>query len=185
MHVRYVAEIMPVNANFIGTAVTGKAVLTEERDVLKVEIEVTGTPPNMMHWSHFHGFTDDREGRVPTMADDLNGDGVIDLPEVYLVAGQTMVPFDDAPHDMHIPHDNYPHSDAEGNWNYEFEVPIEDLKEKFNDKFGTTDLQLDKRTVIIHGVPETLILPDTVEGTVAGYGPHTTLPIAVGKIVRD
>lgn len=179
---RYRADIKPVNADVIGTSVSGTAELVEDGDLLRIKIEATGTPPNMMHWSHFHGFTDERKGRVPTKEDDTNGDGVIDLPELYAVAGQTMVPFDDAPHNMHIPHDNYPHSDEEGNWSYEFEVPLKALREKFREKFGTDDLQLDKRTVLIHGVPETLELPDTVEGTVKGYGPHTTLPIGVGEI---
>lgn len=183
--IRYTADIKPVNADVIGTEVTGTAELIEDADVLKIKITAKGTPPNMMHWSHFHGFIDDRKGKVPTMADDTNGDGIIDLPELYAVAGQTMVPFDDAPHDMHIPHDNYPHSDADGNWHYAFEVPIKELKLKFQEKFGTDDLQLDKRTVLIHGVPESVELPDTVLGTVAGYGPHTTLPIGVGEIVRE
>lgn len=179
---RYVAEIKPVNEDVIGTAVSGKAELVEENDTLKIKIEATGTPPNMMHWSHFHGFTDNRKGRVPTKDADTNGDGVIDLPELYAVSGQTMVPFDDAPHNMHIPHDNYPHADENGNWNYEFEVPLTELKEKFKEKFGSEDLELDKRTVLIHGVPESLELPDTVEGTVKDYGPHTTLPIGAGEI---
>lgn len=179
---RYVAEIKPVNADVINSSVTGTAELIEEGDTLKISIQATGTPPNMMHWSHFHGFTDGKKGRVPTMADDTNGDGIIDLPELYAVAGQTMVPFDDAPHDMHIPHDNYPSSDENGNWTYEFEVPIGKLKAKFKEKFGSEDLQLETRTVLIHGVPETIDLPDTVLGTVKGYGPHTTLPIGVGEI---
>lgn len=93
-----------------------------------------------------------------------------------------MVPFDNAPHEMHIPHDDYPHSDEDGNWRYEFEVPIAKLKANFKEKFGSEDLQLETRTVLIHGVPETIELPDTVEGTVKGYGPHTTLPIGVGEI---
>jgi len=181
---RYISEIKPINEDVIGFSVSGKAELVEDGDTLKIKIEATDTPPNMMHWSHFHGFTDNKKGQVPTKEDDANGDGIIDLPELYAVAGQTMVPFDDAPHDMHIPHDNYPHSDANGNWNYEFEVPIGDLKEKFKEKFGTEDLQLNKRTVLIHGVPDTIDLPDTVEGNVKDYGPHTTLPIGVGEIEK-
>ena len=181
---RYVAEIKPVNEEVINASVRGHAELVEEDDILKVTIDATGTPPNMMHWSHFHGFIDGTKGRVPTKEDDINGDGFIDLPELYKVAGQTMVPFDNAPHEMHIPHDNYPHSDADGNWHYEFEVPIAELKKKFKEKFGSEDLKLDTRTVLIHGVPESIELPDTVEGTVQGYGPHTTLPIGVGEIER-
>jgi hypothetical protein len=184
MSQRYVAEIQPINESVVGSAVQGKAELIEDDDMLKVKIEATGTPPNMMHWSHFHGFTDNKKGRVPTKDDDTNGDGIIDLPELYAVAGQTMVPFDDAPQDMHIPHDNYPHADEDGNWNYEFEVPITELKKNFKEKFGSDDLQLDKRTVLIHGVPESVNLPGTVEGTVKEYGPHTTLPIGVGEIEK-
>ncbi len=179
---RYRAKIKSVNEDVIGTSVSGKAEFVEENDTLKIKIEATGTPPDMMHWSHFHGFPDGKKGRIPGKDADTNGDGVIDLPELYAVAGQTMVPFDDAPHDMHIPHDDYPHADSKGNWTYEAEVPLADLRKKFKEKFGTEDLQLDKRTVLIHGVPETVALPDTVEGTVQDYGPHTTLPIGVGEI---
>lgn len=67
---RYRAEIKPVNADVIGTSVSGTAELVEDGDLLRIKIEATGTPPNMMHWSHFHGFTDERKGRVPTKEDD-------------------------------------------------------------------------------------------------------------------
>lgn len=184
MSTRYAADIKPVNEGVIGTSVYGKAELIEEGDTLKITIETTGTPPNMMHWSHFHGFPDGKKGRIPTKAADTNGDGVIDLPELYEVAGQTMVPFDNAPQDINIPHDNYPHSDEDGNFKYEFEVPLAPLKKKFMEKFGSEDLQLDTRTVLIHGAPESIELPDTVKGTVKGYGPHTTLPIGVGEIEK-
>lgn len=39
-------------------------------------------------------------------------------------------------------------------------------------------------TVLIHGVPESIKLSDTVAGTVEEYGPYTTLPIAVGEIEK-
>ncbi len=184
MSTKYVAEIKPVNAKLIGSEVRGHAEIVVDGDTVSVKIEATGTPPNMMHWSHFHGFTDGRKGRVPTEEADTNGDGIIDLPELYAVSGSTMVPFDNAPHDMHIPHDNYPHSDAEGNWNYEFEFPLGKLEENFEAKFETRDLALDKRTVLIHGIPESIELPDTVLGTVKEYGPHTTVPIGVGELER-
>ena len=184
MTTRYTAEIKPLNEEVIGTSVSGKAELIEDSNTLKIKIEATGTPPNMMHWSHFHGFPDGTKGRVPTKEADKNGDGVIDLPELYAVAGQTMVPFDNAPQDINIPHDNYPHSDENGNWKYEMEVPIGDLKATFKEKFGSEDLQLETRTVLIHGVPKSIKLPDTVVGTVKEYGPHTTLPIGVGEIEK-
>lgn len=184
MVTKYIAEIKPVNEEVIGLAVTGHAELIDDGTTLTIKIEAENTPPNMMHWSHFHGFEDGTKGRVPTLEDDTNGDGIIDLPELYAVSGKTMVPFDDAPHDMNIPHDNYPHADADGNWTYEFEVSIAKLKENFKEKFGSDDLQLETRTVLIHGIPDTIQLPDTVRGTVKTYGPHTTLPIGVGEIEK-
>src|SRR5699024_9575050 len=106
---KYVAEIQPINADVIGTSVSGKAELIEDGETLKIKIEATGTPPNMMHRSQFHGFTDNIKGRGPTMVAGTNGAGVSGLPELYAVARQTMVPFHDAPQNMYIPRDNYPH----------------------------------------------------------------------------
>lgn len=45
---RYTAEIQPVNADVIGTEVSGKAELIEEEDTLKIKIEAAGTPPSML-----------------------------------------------------------------------------------------------------------------------------------------
>lgn len=83
-------------------------------------------------------------------------DGYIDLIETEPVSGTTMVPFDD--------------------------VPLDKLQSKFKEAFGSEDLQLDKRVVYVHGIPDSLALPDTVVGEVMCYGANTTLPIAAGKI---
>lgn len=93
-----------------------------------------------------------------------------------------MVPFADFPENMIIPHDGYPVADDKGYYKYEVDVPLAQLQAKFKEAFGTTDLQLDKRVVYIHGVPDSLELPVTVRGQVMGYDAHTTLPIAAGKI---
>ena len=67
---------------------------------------------------------------------------------------------------------------------YDKLVDLKELQKAFKAAFGSEDLQLDKRVVYIHGVPDSLELPDTVKGTVMNYDAHVTLPIAVGKIVR-
>ncbi len=51
--------------------------------------------------------------------------------------------------------------------------------------FGTDDLQLEKRVVYIHGVPQSLKIPDTVGGKLTEvYDQYVTLPIAAGKIKK-
>ncbi len=116
------------------------------------------------------------------MAQDVNHDGFVDLPETEPVSGTTMVPFDNAPHHMDVPNDNYPVADAQGHFAYEIDVPLGDLQAKFKEVFGTDDLELDKRVIYIHGVPQDLTLPASVAGEVGMYDAHVTLPIAVGKI---
>lgn len=55
-----------------------------------------------------------------------------------------MVPFDDAPQEMNIPHDGYPVADKYGHYEYDKDVPLKDLQAKFKRAFGSDDLQLDK-----------------------------------------
>lgn len=58
------------------------------------------------------------------------------------------------------------------------------LRASFQKAFGTSDLQLNKRVIYVHGVPASLTLPATVAGAVDHYDQYVTLPIAAGKIKR-
>lgn len=78
----------------------------------------------------------------------------------------------------------YPTSDADGHFHYKKAVPLAEISKKFKEVFNDDDLHLEKRVVYIHGVPESMDLPDTIQGAVGKYDQHTTLPIAVGKIVE-
>lgn len=179
---KYIAQIVPLNAEKIGTQAHGEATFEQDDNTLKIKIEMFDTPANTQHWEHFHGFPDGQDAQIATMAQDANQDGFVDLPETEAVSGTTMVPFDNAPHKMNVPNDNYPVSDADGHFAYQIEVPLADLQSKFHEVFGTDDLDLDKRVIYIHGVAQDLDLPDTVAGEVGHYDAHVTLPIAVGKI---
>ena len=179
---RYMADIQPLNETKIGCAPHGLAEFSENDDNLHIHVEMFDTPANIEHWEHFHGFPDGKDAQVPTMVADTNHDGYIDLPETEPFSGTTMVPLDNAPHKMNIPHDGYPIADERGHYEYEIDVPLKELQLSFNNAFNTPDLQLDKRVVYVHGIPQSMELPKTVQGTVMSYDPHTTLPIAAGKI---
>ncbi|WP_334352817.1 hypothetical protein [Companilactobacillus sp. HBUAS56257] len=181
---KYLANIVPLNDKFIGTKAHGTANFTETADSLHIEIEMFDTPKNTEHWEHFHGFPEGKDAQIATSEQDINHDGLVDLPETETVSGTTMVPFDNAPHHMNIPNDNYPISDKNGHFKYEIDVPLKELQNKFKEVFGTDDLELDKRVIYVHGVPQSLQLPASVAGAVGNYDAHTTLPIATGKIVK-
>lgn len=44
-------------------------------------------PANIEHWEHFHRFPDGKQAHVPTLMQDVNHDGFIDLPETEAVSG--------------------------------------------------------------------------------------------------
>ena len=144
-------------------------------------IEMFDTPANIEHWQHFHGFPDGKDAHVATMDNDLNGDGFTrNRASIRHNNGS----FNTNSEKIDIPTDSYPHADEYGHYLYEADVPLNELKKHFKEIFNTTDLALDKRVVYIHGVPDSLSLPNTVQGSVVNYGPHVTLPIAVGKIEK-
>ena len=181
---KYIAHIEPLDAEKIGTKAHGTATFEEKGDQLHIHVEMFDTPANIEHWEHFHGFPNGQKAHVPTAAQDVNHDGFIDLPETEPVSGTTMVPLDDAPENMNIPHDGYPVADSNGHYEYEIDVSLTKLQKKFKAAFGSDKLQLDKRVVYVHGVPADLELPDTVGGCVMSYDAHTTLPIAAGEIEK-
>lgn len=180
----YVAEVSALNADKTGFTPAGKATFTVKGDSLIVHVKMTGTPPDIEHWEHFHGFPEGKEANCATAANDANKDGFVDLIETGSAMGTTMVPFNDAPHHMDIPTDTYPRADAKGSYEYTKTVPLAELEAKFGETYNGAKIDLSKRVFMVHGVPTTMKLPASVQGQVGKYDVFTTLPIACGKITR-
>lgn len=180
----YQAQIQPLNAQAIGAAAHGSAFFVINGDQLTINIEMFATPANLQHWEHFHGFPNGQAAAIATMAQDVNQDGFVDLPETEPVSGTTMVPFNAAPERMEIPNDDYPVADDQGYFAYTKVVPLAALSQQFKQTFNDSELALEKRVIYIHGVTDDVDLPESVAGAVGHYGTHVTLPIAVGQIKR-
>jgi hypothetical protein len=117
------------------------------------------------------------------MAQDANHDGIVDLIETGKTSGTTMVPFITDPASMDVAHGTYPTADANGDYHYHETVSLKALDAAFAKQFPGQKLDLAKRVVYIHGVPDGTKLPSTV----ASLGPipaQVTLPIACGRIER-
>ncbi|MCC0058624.1 MAG: hypothetical protein H6886_05060 [Hyphomicrobiaceae bacterium] len=179
----YTAKLNGLNAGVVGSQATGEATFTIDGDQLTIVVNADGLPPNMMHLQHFHGFKDGSDARCPDSAADKNGDGLIDLIETEAYAGTTMVPFHNEPATMEIPSDSYPKANADGSYRYEKVVSLKDLQAAFAEKFGTSDLNLDRRVVFIHGIPADSKLPESA-ASLGAIPPQVTLPIACGEIEK-
>jgi hypothetical protein len=179
----YTAALHSLNSKVTGARSTGEARFSIAGGTLTIEVDAAQLPPSMVHLQHFHGFADDRDASCPTEAADANKDGIIDLIETETTSGTTMVPFHDDPVSMEIVRETYPKANAEGTFQYKKTVAVKDLEAAFAKAFGDASLDLDRRVVFVHGVPEAKRLPDTV----ASLGPipaQVTLPIACGEIKR-
>lgn len=179
----YVAKLEPMNATPTHHETTGTAKFEVHGDKLTITVTVKGAAPNMIHWQHFHGFKTDAAAECASQAADTNSDGFVDLIETEPASGTTMVPFDDKPAAMDVAHGAYPKTDAHGNYKYRKVVSLKALTAAFAKAFDGQKLDLDKRVVLIHGVPADTKLAATVQS----LGPipaHVTLPIACGKIER-
>ncbi len=178
----YVARLQPLNQSVTGSAASGEVSFAISGDRLTLTTDAEGLPPGMTHWQHFHGFADGRDAACPTEAE-AGDDRIVDLIETEPVSGTTMVPFNDDPVAMDVPHGSYPQSTATGAMLYEKTVSLDALRAAFGKAFGGRDLNLDTRVVFLHGVPSATELPRSV----ASLGPipaHVTLPIACGEIRR-
>lgn len=180
----YRAKLSALNSSVTGSEASGDVEITISGDDVKIHITVAGVPPSMEHWQHFHGFPEPgKSAEIPTMEQDANGDGIIDLIETEPVSGTTMVPFNDDPAAMAVASDTYPKSDANGAYTYDKTVSLKALEAAFAKAFPDTkgDLALGTRVVYIHGVPATQELPDTV-ASLGDIPAQTTIPIACGPL---
>lgn len=178
----YVAQLSPINRKASGMSAGGEVRFTVHGDSLTISARVHGVPPTIEHWQHFHGFADGRQAKCATIAADTSHDGYIDIRETEPVMGTTMVPFNADPVGMDIPTHDYPHADAKGNYVYEKTVSLPALQRAFGMKFGG-EIDLTKRVVQVHGVPENTALPKTV-ASLGTLSARITIPLACGPIKR-
>ena len=178
---QYVAHLSALNTAVAGGSATGEARFNIKGDSLTITVNASGLPKDITHWQHFHGFPDGKRSACPTASADVNDDGVIDVVETGTAAGTTMVPFISNPASMDVPHGTYPKATAAGTLQYKETVSLVALQAAFSNAFPGQKLDLDRRVVFIHGVPDA----SKLKSSVASLGPipaQVTLPIACGPI---
>ena len=179
----YVARLAPINSAGSHVSPSGEVRFVVHGDSLTITAHLSNVAPGIEHWQHFHGKPDGSQSRCPTAAADTSGDHLVDILETEPAAGTTMVPFNADPVAMDIPTNTYPHASANGTYDYVRTVSLAALQAAFGQHYSGHAIDLARRVVMVHGVPESITLPRTV----ASLGPipaRTTFPIACGAIIR-
>lgn len=177
----YVAKLEPMNTDVTGLRSTGEARFLVDGDKLTITVTAEEVPPGITHLQHFHGFEDGSDASCAGPADDVNGDGIVDLLETEAVSGTTMVPFTADPVSLEIVTDTYPKASDDETYHYQQTVSLPELQQAFADAFSGQDLDLDGRVVYIHSVLPSMVMPDSV-ASLGDIPAHVTLPIACGEI---
>jgi hypothetical protein len=133
--------------------------------------------------------------RCPTIDDDENKDGFIDIVEAKKVLGKIIIPLDADLNSQSSGRNFFPLGDATGSYYYErdasFRNFFRDLKSKSSRNISNTDdlanipedegLALEGKVVMVQGVADEVQLPDTV-ATIGRRKVTQTLPVTCGII---
>lgn len=180
----YQAKFITLNPHVNGT-IPGSANFFRKEDRLFVYLRLFAGGVRAWHQQFVY-----TGSRCPTMKDDKNGDGFIDINEAEAVMGKILIPLDSDVNTQSSGRRFFPLADLSGYYHYErianFRRFLSDLQEEDKDpNDDTAKLGPDKglviagKPVLILGVSETVELPDTV-GTKGRHAAFQTLPIACG-----
>lgn len=184
----YVAELHPLNPRVQNAldpdhrtprGVTGgKAYFRVVNGELAAVVDVSGAEPadgafpEGLHPQHIH-----EADRCPTMADDANGDGIVDVIEGLPRYGPIMIPLDNDLADTSSQVGGFPlASGPRGTYHYTAGAGVAAVETALGHPLG-----LSTRHVVIHGVDLATPLPASVQ-SLPGLPAQITLPIACGEV---
>jgi hypothetical protein len=145
------AVLNPENSSV--SAASGIAEVSLVGDDFNINVSMLGSL-STTHAQHIHAGS-----RCPTAADDTNGDGYVDSVEASVVYGEVILPLDD---DLTSNSGSFP---SGANYNYFQNASYAQILANLN----LQTLNLEKLVINIHGVPESTMLPSTVQGSKADF----------------
>lgn len=175
----YVAFLRTINSSVNGYIPFGRAELSLKEDELKV-VTYLDDDQRVMHMQRIH-----TGKRCPTLADDLNQDGYIDIIEAQQALGEVILPLDNDLSSRGAGENKYPiGSDFTYERRARWSEVLEDLKQDYQEGYMVLrgeSLSLADRVILIHGTSFSGLIPSTL-GTIEGLEPHLSVPIACGII---
>lgn len=178
----YDVVMVPLNTNVVSANAQGN--FTIEGDEFNAIILIRDSMATQ-HIQHIHVGT-----RCPVSEDDTNSDGYIDAIEVKAAVGEAIVPLDDdlssqsnGENFPNGPFINYSESTSYTSMMADLHLPDTNTSDEVIKLELDENLNLEGKTILIHGVSPSTELPNTVQ-TNNGLTPQESLPILCGVITR-
>lgn len=184
------ADLNALNNSGVAGDVT---LLLDQRNMaLTVDVEAKGLEPGQVHIMHIHGFTDGTDSRSPTIAQDADHDGFVELGEGATIYGPILLNLslnpDDSAHDHGTAgHDHsadamFPTVGADGMLHYRETFQFNAADANAQAVFGSLQ-PLDLKEVVIHGETVAAGSGAGTGGEVDGSGGYkAVLPVTSGEI---
>lgn len=180
----YNAKFVTLNPHVNGT-IPGSATFYRKDEKFFAYVRLFAGGPKAWHQQFVYEGT-----RCPTLNDDTNLDGFIDIQEAEAVLGKIIIPLDSDIGSQSSGRRFFPLADLSGYYHYEritsFRRFLSDLQEVDNDPEDDTrklaadePLRITGKAVMVMGVVETVQLPETV-ATKGRHRAFQTLPIVCG-----
>ncbi len=176
----YVAKLSPLNQgehhgafeSFTIPTASGVAAIRVKGDDIRVHIRVRGVTAETLHPQHIHAGP-----MCPSMQDDQNGDGFLDVIEGLPKYGPILVSLDS---DINSFEDSldFPVANSNGSYRYREEASKSHLEAELQEALNLAD-----RHVVIHGINPEDPLPASVQ-SLPGLPAWATLPVACGELHR-
>jgi hypothetical protein len=156
---------------------------------LTIDAAALGLEPNQEHPFHIHGFSDDRPSELPTIDQDADLDGFVEVPEAGPVFGPVLLPLtqDDSATDHQDPPvdgtPQFPVADANGvvEFNETYQFDLADTEQAA--LFSELSEGLEGRGIQFHGLELPAGAGDGTANEVNGSGGYVAaLPVANGII---
>ncbi len=180
---KYNGEFQSLNSSGVSGIVDVTSDDVEDR--FEVSVEAGGLAVEITHAQHIHA-----AGECPTMADDANGDGFLDVVEGLPSYGGILIPLDSDLDNQEA--GEFPTADATGVVDYRGTNTLTGLLEGIRGDDADIFVELDEnemvvpetRTVVLHGVALGTSLPESV-ASIGGLPADATLPVACAELERD
>lgn len=174
----YRASLNPLN----NSGASGTATVIVKGDQVRVSIHSTGLSPNLPHAEHIHI---GGQNVCPTIADDTNGDGIVDIAEGMPKYGDvkvSLVTSGDDSAGSALALDRYPVADANGTINYHEILALPS---------GVSASDIASGVIVQHGISELSGDPTKYDGSTpssdadapAGTPLEATVPADCGKLM--
>jgi hypothetical protein len=184
----YIARFDTLNSQVVGT-IPGSMVFQREENQIKAFVRIFAGSPSIAHFQNIHSGT-----RCPTMSDDTNGDGFLDIQETIAVAGKVIVPLDWDIGSQLSGNRSWPLAFPNGSYEYTKIASFQSFWNDLNRDDERTEDHIIKakdmgvfnpvgRVVIVQGVDSTKSLPESVAG-LGQWKNYQTLPITCGILLE-